>query len=579
MSPSAASSSRETRWAIVFALVLFGWNLWATDLRAPDEPYFGEGAREMIADGEWLVPHVNGKVTTDKPPLFFWLIAIFSLPPGTVTSFTARLPSALAALGSVILIMRLGRRMAGPRVGVAAGVILASTYMFWEKARSAQIDALLCFLILIALSAFEGFRAGDLGGRRAGIVFWAASCAAVLAKGPVGLLLPLGVALLTLVFDRRLSRWRDFAPFTGPLTFLAIAGVWVIAVTLEADDYSVWGALQEHFVDRGLYGMHHKQPPWYYLRVIPYALFPWSFLVPGALLLAWRRRRCADDRFLLVYALFVVVFFSISTEKRDLYILPAVPIFALLSARLTSAIVGWWKVADDAVEIPGQRWVTVPLAIIGALMLVVGIAAPIVVGRAQDDRTQAAVGFVFWKLKNVSDSMQAYEAGTSETAAAILAVVMTAGGALILLAAARGRTLAAAQRTAATMAVALLVLVTFLYPALEPTKSGRELALAVRDASAESRAAGRKVLALGVGNVSRSVSFYSEGLYMEERATAEEALERVSQAQTTFLLVDEKALPPLPKDLHRRMTEVYSTRLSRKDLVLLRFSASGGNAD
>ena len=77
-------------------------------------------------------------------------------------------------------------------------------------------------LILVAVSSFEAFRTGDWPGRRAGIVFWAAAALAVLAKGPVGLLLPLGIALATLAFDREIGRWRSFAPFAGPLAFVAI---------------------------------------------------------------------------------------------------------------------------------------------------------------------------------------------------------------------------------------------------------------------------------------------------------------------------------------------------------------------
>src|SRR3972149_9064560 len=69
---------------VFLAGVLFLWKLWGTDLWAPDEPYFAEGAREMVVDGRWAVPHVNGVVTTDKPPLFFWLLAVFSLPFGPV---------------------------------------------------------------------------------------------------------------------------------------------------------------------------------------------------------------------------------------------------------------------------------------------------------------------------------------------------------------------------------------------------------------------------------------------------------------------------------------------------------------
>src|SRR6185436_3260732 len=161
------------------------WGVWSYDLWAPDEPYFGEGAREMVVDGRWAVPHVNGEVTTDKPPLFFWLIAFFSLPFGKVSSLTARLPSILASLGTIWLTMRLACRFAGARAGPLAGVVLMTTYLFWDKARTAQIDALLCLLILAALSAFESFRAGESSGPRAGLAFWLASALAVLAKGPV----------------------------------------------------------------------------------------------------------------------------------------------------------------------------------------------------------------------------------------------------------------------------------------------------------------------------------------------------------------------------------------------------------
>ena len=205
----------------------------------------------------------------------------------------------------------------------------------------AQIDALLCFLILVALFAFEGFRSGDWPGRRAGLVFWAAAALAVLAKGPVGLLLPLGVALVTLALDRDLGLWRRFAPFSGPLLFLFLAGL--------DDDLHV-GEVR-YGVERGLHGMHHAQPFWYYLEVLPYALLPWSFLLPGALLLAWRRRRDPADRFLLAWALFIVLFFSVSTEKRNLYILPAFPAFALLFARLVASVDGFSEAAKLDVRV------------------------------------------------------------------------------------------------------------------------------------------------------------------------------------------------------------------------------------
>ena len=89
---------KVSRAVLVLAAILFICNIWGYDLWAPDEPFFGEGAREMVVDGHWLVTHINGKVNTHKPPFFFWLIALLSLPLGRITSLTARLPSALAAL-------------------------------------------------------------------------------------------------------------------------------------------------------------------------------------------------------------------------------------------------------------------------------------------------------------------------------------------------------------------------------------------------------------------------------------------------------------------------------------------------
>jgi len=73
---------KPARTILLLATLLFICNIWGYDLWAPDEPFFGEGAREMVVDGQWLVTHVNGKVNTHKPPFFFWLIALLSLPFG-----------------------------------------------------------------------------------------------------------------------------------------------------------------------------------------------------------------------------------------------------------------------------------------------------------------------------------------------------------------------------------------------------------------------------------------------------------------------------------------------------------------
>ena len=530
------------RWALAAAAVLFLWWLGGHDLWAPDEPYFAEGAREMVVDGRWAVPHVNGVVTTDKPPLFFWLIALFSLPFGEVNSWTARLPSALAGLGTVALTMRLGRRFFGPRTAALAGAALATTYLFWEKARWSQTDSVLCFLIWVALSAFAAFRTGDLDGRKAGLLFWLAAALAVLDKGPVGFLLPLGIALCVLLVDRDLRSWRRFAPATGPLVFALVLAAWVLFATFGDDSgYSVWGALREHFVDRGIHGMHHKQPPWYFLKVLPAVLMPWSALVPGALVLAWRRR-LPGDRFLLVTALFVVAFFSISTEKRELYALPAMPAFALMTAALVGKVSGWREPPLDVTPALSHRWVTIAQCLLGSLLVLIGILVPLAADRAAE--LEAWMPWVFAGL------------------------FLTAGAATLWFALKR-RTLLAALTPAAGLALAYLLVATAVYPLFESRKSARKFALRVKEVTADSRAAGVPVVAYDLGNLPEPFAYYSNGMYTVETDDPEVLRRHLERQDRVFAVVNGERLEPLPIFLRQRIGVIDSTRLSRRQVLLV----------
>jgi 4-amino-4-deoxy-L-arabinose transferase-like glycosyltransferase len=530
------------RAVLLVSALLFLWQLGGHDLWAPDEPYFAEGAREMVVDGEWAVPHVNGKVTTDKPPLFFWLIALFSLPLGTVTPFTARLPSALAALGALALTMRLGARFFGPRTATLAGAVLSTTYLFWEKARWSQADAVLCCLIWVALSAFEGHRAGDASGFRAGLLFWLAAALAVLDKGPVGMLLPLGIALVVVATDREMARWRSFAPVAGPLLFFAVIGAWIALATLGGGgEYSVWGALKEHFIERGIHGMHHERLVWYFAEVLPPNLLPWTALVPGALVLAWRRRGRAD-RFLLVASLFVVLFFTLSTEKRELYALPALPAFALLVAALVGAVCGWEEPAGDPRPAPDRRWVTLAQGLLGGLLVLVGGVLPFAAERVEE---------------------------VSRATVWILAGVLGATGVAALACAARGRALAAAVAPAAGFAAMYLFGVTAVYPAFEPGKSARPLAERLVELTAESPAQGAPVLAYAIGNVPRALAFYSNGLYLVETEDPKELARHLARPGPAWAVVDGDRLEALPEKLRRRLVVVERTRLARQPILVL----------
>jgi 4-amino-4-deoxy-L-arabinose transferase-like glycosyltransferase len=528
---------KPARIVLIVAAVLFITNIWGYDLWAPDEPFFGEGAREMVVDGQWVVTHVNGKVNTHKPPLFFWLIALLSLPLGRVTSLTARLPSALASLGTVAMVLRLGRRRSSEKTAVLAGFVLATSYLFWDKARSVQIDAVMCCLIWVALSAFEGWRSGDLDGRRAGLLFWGAGALAVLAKGPVGLLLPLGIALVTLAVDREIGRWRTFAPFAGPLLFVMICGAWVAATYLWGPaEYSVWGALKEHFVDRGIHGMHHAQPWWYYAKVLPPQLLPWTFLVPGALVCAWRRRD-QTDRFLLVTVIFVVLFFSISTEKRTLYVLPAFPAFALMTARFLGTFFGWDKGPSMS-----RRWITVGQSFLAGLLILLGAAAPLAVNRV--DEVQRWVVFA-------------------------LAGLLLATGLATLSTVIKRNLFAASVLPAFGFATAFLFVAVAVYPAADSFKSSREFAEILKKETAASRAAGHEILAFDLGNLPIHYAFYTDGLYTVETDDAADLAQHLDRDERVFAVANSKRFDELPAEVRQKMEVLATTRASRRDVALI----------
>ncbi len=517
MRPSA------TRAVLLLAAVLAIWNAWGYDLWAPDEPYFGEGAREMIADGEWVVPHVNGEITTDKPPLFFWLIALLSWPFGSVSALTARLPSILAFLGTVALTMRLGRGAAGGRAGTVAGLVFATLYLAWDKGRTSQIDATLCFFVTLALSAFAGWRArGEAAAppARAWLespwVFWGALGCATLAKGPVGLLVPLGIALLTLAVDGRPGAWRRFAPVAGPLLMLAIPGLWIVmTLTLGPAEYSVAEAFRRHVLERGVSGMHHPQPPYYFLYTMPQGLMPWTLFLPGALWLAWRRRDPAD-RLLIVWLAFTVVFFSIWREKRDLYVLPAYPAAALLISRLAGAVAGWGPPPEGtspraAEPRPWSGWVLLPAGSTALIFVAAAVAIPRIV---------------------------ALRAPALSAAATPTAAVVGLGGLLVLWQTLLKRPVRAMLMLGGATAAVYLTTVTILYPAINPLKSAAELGRRLAAETPAWRGAGGRPLAFGLGNTVRQIAFYSDGIYPLEVVKDGEFIRRFDEPAPVWAVVD-----------------------------------------
>ncbi|HEY2881297.1 MAG TPA: glycosyltransferase family 39 protein, partial [Pirellulales bacterium] len=397
--------------ATVAAIVFFD-HLGAMHLWDQDEAFFAQTAVEMQSHNQWVVPYFNGDLFAHKPPLMFWMMrsgfALFGH-----TEFAARFWSAVFGLLTTLLMYHLGRRMFNARVGLWAGLAMATAVDFVVVGHAATPDSYLVFFCTLSLYCFARTQHWD-GNENAGselaaaplpwascAAMYAAMGAAVLVKGPIGILLPgctIGLYLLLAKpvdtqrseiagDDRLLSFARRFAPgrilrtfwqlrpLTGLAVVLCVAGPWFLLVGVQTGGEFLWTFFGVQNIGRFMSAMdNHSGGIWYYFPAILIGFFPWSiFMVPTAIDLFRRCRQHTWSRgalFLVCWATVVVGFFSIASTKLPSYVLPAYPALALA----TACFLDRWLCMPEAVS----RWW--PRCSFGVL-LSVGIVA--VVGAAE----------------------------------------------------------------------------------------------------------------------------------------------------------------------------------------------------
>jgi 4-amino-4-deoxy-L-arabinose transferase-like glycosyltransferase len=307
-----------------------------------DEGNNAEAAREMLESGNWVVPTFNFQLRPDKPALLYWLqIAAYQL--FGVNEGAARIPSALAALLAVFVTYELGRRLYGATAGLLAGLILASTLSFCVSAHFANPDALLNLFTVLALFSFWTGHAR--GGGLWFVPFGFFTGLAMLAKGPVGLVLPLATIVLFLHWSRQLRRLRSWGVIWAALTFGLVIAPWYTRVGIETKADFLRGFFWTHNVGRFLSPLeHHSGPPYYYAAILLLGFAPWSAFLGLTLWSAVRELRAARSgsetdrrndaaKFLLSWIAVYFLFFSCSRTKLPNYILPLFPALALLTAR------------------------------------------------------------------------------------------------------------------------------------------------------------------------------------------------------------------------------------------------------
>jgi 4-amino-4-deoxy-L-arabinose transferase-like glycosyltransferase len=306
-----------------------------------DEPRFALIARDMVATGDWLVPRIAGDIYADKPPLFFWLIAAGLKLTGSLR-WAVLLPSILAGLGTTLLVYDIARRLWSREAGLIAGVCLLFTVQFVLQARQGQIDATLCFWTTLSLyGLLHHLLLGPAW--RWYVLGWFAAGLGVITKG-VGFLPLLALIPFALLrSDKWSPRLRSGAYakwWLGPLALLLAIGVWLVPVlwmSFHDRDLAAYRdeILFHQTITRYANAWHHQEPCWYFLvQVIPWLWLPLTAFIPW-LIPRWRAAwRNGDLRIVLplAWAVLVVFFFSLSSGKRGVYVLPAIPAFVLACA-------------------------------------------------------------------------------------------------------------------------------------------------------------------------------------------------------------------------------------------------------
>jgi 4-amino-4-deoxy-L-arabinose transferase-like glycosyltransferase len=316
---------------------------WPRDLWVQDEARYGEVVREMLVDGHWLIPHLNGHPYPDKPPLYFWLIAALGGVVGH-GELAFRLFSILSTLVAVAGVWRVANQLAGRRAAFWSGALFLSMLLTLVVGHIYRMDMALTAAAVFAWDALLRRRAG--GGTGSLLAFWGCTALTVAIKGPVGLAFTLLPAIVWITWEEGGGVWRRLRPFAGLAGLVAMVAGWIAAALATGHgDYleTVW---REQLVGRAVKSWSHREPVVFYLVLLPFLLMPWSGLVGAGM---WRmlRRRSMAWRAVLSFTLLPLIVLSLVSGKLFIYLQPLVPGFALaggIAAATLSrrTLMPWW---------------------------------------------------------------------------------------------------------------------------------------------------------------------------------------------------------------------------------------------
>jgi 4-amino-4-deoxy-L-arabinose transferase-like glycosyltransferase len=353
--PASSRDAAAPRWGLWLLLaVLWCASLPLRPLLDPDEGRYAEIPREMWASGDWVTPRLDGLKYFEKPVLQYWATAavytVFGAHAWSSRLFAAGLAFLCLPL-TYAFVRRLGRSR--EEAWLAAAVLAINPY-FTIISQINLLDQAFSFLVVAAMFCFvlAQREPADLRRERAWMLAaWVGLALAVLAKGLAAIVLTGAALAFYMLLQRDLSPLRRMHFLAGVPLFLAIAAPWFVLVQLRNPEFAGFFFVHEHFA-RFLTTVHRRAGPlWYFIPFLLLALLPFASSVLRALRQAWQAPADTTagfrtERFLLCWCAATLLFFSVSQSKLPPYILPVMPVLAVLLASALPAQRNAWRLAS-----------------------------------------------------------------------------------------------------------------------------------------------------------------------------------------------------------------------------------------
>lgn len=346
--------TRHLWWLLIAVTFIWFANLEYRTLIKPDEGRYAEIPREMVVSGDWVTPHLNDLKYFEKPPLQYWATATAYTVFGE-HQWTSRLWTGLTGFAGILLVWFAGLRLFGREAASYAMLLLSSSLLYVLMGHINTLDmGVTFFLTLGIVGLLLGQSEYDISRQRNWMLLaWAGLALAVLSKGLMGLILPGAALFIYCVAQRDFSVLKRMHWVAGLTVFLLITAPWFYLVMKANPEFFGKFFIYEHYTRFTTKELGRYQPWYYFVPVLLAGMLPWTVLMIDTMLRTWRGssqfgNAFNAERFLLIWALFIYVFFTVSGSKLPSYLLPMFPALALLMGKRIAEMrprVLFWQIA------------------------------------------------------------------------------------------------------------------------------------------------------------------------------------------------------------------------------------------